>query len=40
VLAEKCGAALVQVLGHTVLLYRRRKKEPAIVLPKVERPAV
>jgi RNA-binding protein len=33
-LAEQCGAALVQVIGHTILLYRRRKKDPEIVLPK------
>jgi RNA-binding protein len=33
-LATKTGAALVQSIGHTCLLYRRRKKEPAIVLPK------
>ncbi|MFZ5476172.1 MAG: YhbY family RNA-binding protein [Myxococcota bacterium] len=32
-LAEKTGAAIVQELGHTALLYRRRKKDPVIVLP-------
>jgi RNA-binding protein len=32
-LATSAGAALVQVLGRTVLLYRRRKEEPEIVLP-------
>lgn len=32
--AEQAGAELVQVIGRTVLLYRRRKKEPTIVLPK------
>jgi RNA-binding protein len=33
-LAEKTGAHLAQVLGRTALLYRRRKEQPAIVLPK------
>lgn len=33
-LAERAGAALVQVIGHRVVLYRRRKKDPEIVLPK------
>jgi RNA-binding protein len=37
-LAEKCNAALVQVIGHTVLLYRRRKKDPQIALPKADPP--
>lgn len=32
-LAEAAGAELVQVLGRTVLLYRRRKEDPQIVLP-------
>lgn len=32
-LADRTGAALVQVIGHRVVLYRRRKKDPAIVLP-------
>lgn len=32
-LAEAGGAELVQVLGRTVLVYRRRKKDPAIELP-------
>jgi RNA-binding protein len=36
-LAEQCGAALVQVIGHTIILYRRRKKDPAIVLPKADK---
>jgi RNA-binding protein len=35
-LAEQCNAALVQVIGHTVLLYRRRKKDPQIMLPKTQ----
>jgi RNA-binding protein len=32
-LAERAGAELVQVLGRTVLLYRRNEKEPVIELP-------
>ena len=32
-LAEAAGGELVQVLGRTVLVYRRRKKDPQIVLP-------
>lgn len=34
ILAESTGAALVQVIGRTVVLYRRRKKDPTIVLPR------
>jgi hypothetical protein len=30
----------VQVIGHTVILYKRRKKEPSIVLPKADAPVV
>lgn len=33
-LAEQTGSECVQVLGRTVLLYRRRRKDPQIVLPK------
>jgi RNA-binding protein len=33
-LAERTGAVLVQELGHTALLFRRRKKDPIIELPK------
>ena len=33
-LAEASTAELAQVLGRTVLLYRRRTKDPKIVLPK------
>lgn len=33
-LAKACSAALVQIIGHTALLYRRRPDEPGIVLPK------
>ena len=32
-LAEAGAGELVQVLGRTVLVYRRRKKDPAIQLP-------
>lgn len=32
-LAQRTHAQLAQVLGRTVLLYRRRKEEPGIVLP-------
>ncbi|HEX2572415.1 MAG TPA: ribosome assembly RNA-binding protein YhbY [Polyangia bacterium] len=32
-LAEAVTAELVQVLGRTLLLYRRREKDPEIVLP-------
>lgn len=39
-LSEACGAALVQVIGHTAILYKRRKKEPTIVLPKADKPVV
>ena len=31
--ATASGAELAQVLGRTLLLYRRRKEEPAIRLP-------
>lgn len=34
ILAEQLGAGLVQVIGKTVVLYRRRKKKPEITLPK------
>jgi RNA-binding protein len=33
-LAEAAEAELAQVLGRTVLLYRRRAKDPKIVLPR------
>ncbi len=33
-LAESTGAHLAQVLGRTVLLYRRRDKDPEIRLPR------
>lgn len=33
-LSERTGAALVQVLGRTCLLYRRHPEKPRITLPK------
>ena len=33
-LAQRTGAHVAQVLGRTVLLYRPRKDDPEIVLPK------
>jgi RNA-binding protein len=33
-LAEAAGAELVQILGRTILLYRARKEDPQIRLPK------
>lgn len=33
-LATQAAAELVQVIGKTVVLYRRRAKDPTIVLPK------
>ena len=32
-IAEAAGGELVQVLGRTVLVYRRRKSDPEITLP-------
>jgi RNA-binding protein len=32
-LARRCEAQVAQVLGRTALLYKRRKKDPEIVLP-------
>lgn len=32
-LAEQVGAELIQVLGRTLLLYRRNEEEPRIELP-------
>lgn len=32
-LAQRTHAQLAQVLGRTVLLYRRRKEQPGIILP-------
>ena len=36
-LAASTGAALVQTIGHTVLLYRRHPVEPVIQLPRSAR---
>ncbi|MCB9673716.1 MAG: ribosome assembly RNA-binding protein YhbY [Alphaproteobacteria bacterium] len=33
ILADGTGAAVVQVIGRVVVLYRARKKKPAIRLP-------
>lgn len=33
-LAAAAGAEVVQILGHTVLLYRRHPSEPTINLPR------
>jgi RNA-binding protein len=33
-LATRTGAELVQVIGHIAVLYRRRAKDPEIVLPR------
>lgn len=33
-LAAYCNAAVVQVIGKTIVLYRRKKADPVIVLPK------
>ena len=38
-LATELDASVAQVIGHTVLLYKRRKRDPLIVLPKAEKPA-
>jgi RNA-binding protein len=32
-LADAASAELVQVLGRTLLIYRRRKHEPTLILP-------
>lgn len=33
-LAERCGAELVQIIGHNFLLYKRNEEEPKIELPQ------
>ncbi len=35
-LAESCSAELVQTIGRMAVLYKRREKDPDIVLPKGE----
>ncbi len=37
-LAQSLDAALVQRIGHTALLYRRRRKDPIIEIPKAPKP--
>ena len=37
ILAEKCGADVVQVIGTKFVLYRRNPDEPKIVLPKAKK---
>lgn len=36
-IAEKCGADVVQVIGSKFVLYRRNPDEPKIVLPKAKK---
>ncbi len=36
-IAEKCGADVVQVIGSKFVLYRMNEDEPKIVLPKNKR---
>jgi RNA-binding protein len=38
-LVDGTGAELVQVIGHVVILYKKRKKNPEIRLPKASDPA-
>jgi RNA-binding protein len=38
-LAERSNAALVQVMGRTLLLYRRRPDEPRAARPHIQLPA-
>lgn len=33
-LSERCNAAVAQTIGRVAILYRRRRKEPTIELPK------
>ena len=35
-IAERTGSHLAQVIGHTCVLYRPRKKKPAIKLPAAD----
>ena len=37
ILAEKCGAEVVQVIGSKFVLYRKNPDEPKIVLPKAKK---
>lgn len=38
-LGERTGAHVAQIIGRTVLLYKRRRKDPQIRLPKATPPA-
>ena len=38
-IAQKTRSSLCDVIGRTLLLYRRRSKEPTIVLPRAAKPA-
>lgn len=37
IIAEKCDADVVQVIGSKFILYRRNPDEPIIVLPKAKK---
>lgn len=37
IIAEKCGADVVQVIGSKFVLYRKNEDEPVIVLPKANK---
>lgn len=37
ILAEKCGADVVQVIGSKFVLYRKNPDEPVIELPKAKK---
>lgn len=37
ILAEKCSADVVQVIGSKFVLYRKNPDEPVIVLPKAKK---
>ena len=37
IIAEKTNAEVVQVIGSKFVLYRPKKKDPVIVLPKVRK---
>ncbi len=37
IIADKCGADVVQVIGSKFVLYRKNEDEPVIVLPKANK---
>ncbi len=37
IIADKCGADVVQVIGSKFVLYRKNEDEPVIVLPKTNK---